>query len=94
MSLRSFLHTVNWFQVLIYDSRNLTLVICLHTVCSIWPIDTTLSGVSTPGQSGLGSNGNEELLHIPQISDSGTSPSDCFLSYLGHNFCQGALTFT
>ena len=33
-------------------SHNLTLIICLHTVCSIWPIDRTLSGATTLGQSG------------------------------------------
>ena len=26
---------------------------------SIWPIDRTLSGATTPGQSGSASNGNE-----------------------------------
>ena len=26
---------------------------------SIWPLDMTLSGATTPGQSGPGSNGNE-----------------------------------
>ena len=33
---------------------------------SIWPIDRTLSGVTTPGQSGPGSDGNEEVLRIPK----------------------------
>ena len=27
-----------------------------------------LTGITTPGQSGLGSNGNERVFHIPQIS--------------------------
>ena len=54
-----FLHTVKWFQILLYNSHNLTSVICLHTVCSIWPIDRTLSGATTLGQNGLESNGNE-----------------------------------
>ena len=35
---------------------------------SIWPPDKTLSGATTPGQSGPGSNGNEEVLYIPQSS--------------------------
>ena len=35
------------------------------TVCSIWPIYGTLSGAITPGQSGLGSNGNKGEFHIP-----------------------------
>ena len=49
---------------------------------SIWPIDRTLSGATTPAKSGPGSNGNEGVLRIPQSSSiSGTSPSDCFVSY-------------
>ena len=80
MSLSSFLHTVK----LLYNSHNLTSVICLHTVCSIWPIDKTLSGATNPGQSEPGSNGNEGVLHISQISKSGASPSDGFMSYPGH----------
>ena len=44
---------------------------------SIWPKDRTLSG-------GPGSNGNERLLCIPQSSSiTGTSPSDCLVSYPG-----------
>ena len=34
--------------------------------CSIWPIDKTLSGGTTSGQSKPGSDGNEEVLHIPK----------------------------
>ena len=56
MSLSSFLHTGKRFQVLLYNSHNLTSVICLHTVCSIWTTNRTLSGATTPGQSGPGSN--------------------------------------
>ena len=33
---------------------------------SIWPIDRTLSSATTAGQSGPGSDGNEEVLRIPQ----------------------------
>ena len=41
-----------------------------------------LSGVSTPGQSGPGSDGNKGALCIPQSSSlSGTSSSDCLVSY-------------
>ena len=32
---------------------------------SIWPIDMTLSGAPTLGQSGPGSDGNERVLCIP-----------------------------
>ena len=48
----------------------------------LWLIDRTLSGTTTLGQSGPGSNGNEEVLCIPQISSiTVASPSGCFLSY-------------
>ena len=56
------------------------------TFSSIQPIDRALSGATTPGQSGPGSNGNEGVLHIPQSSSTaGTSPSDCLVSYPGHS---------
>ena len=48
---------------------------------SIYPIDRTLSGATTPGQSGPGSNDNEEVLYISQSSSiTGTSPLNCFAS--------------
>ena len=48
----------------------------------IWPIGRALSGVTTPYQSGPGSNGNEGVLCIPQGSSiTGPSPSDCLVSY-------------
>ena len=53
---------------------------------SIWPIDRTLPGATTPGQSGPGSDGNQGVLCIPQSSSiTGTSPSDCLVSY--HLYC-------
>ena len=43
---------------------------------SIWPIDRTQSGAITQGQCGLGSDGNEWVLCIPQSSSiTGASPS-------------------
>ena len=42
---------------------------------SKWPIDKTLSGATTPGHSGPGSDGNKEVFRIPQNSSiTGTSP--------------------
>ena len=53
---------------------------------SIWPIDRTLSGATTPGKSGLGSDGNKEVLRVSQSSSiTGTSPSDCLVSYPEHS---------
>ena len=66
---------------------------------SIWPIDSALSDATTPRQSGTGSDDNEGELHIPQSSSiTGTSPSDCLLSYPGHSlggvylFYRGAVS--
>ena len=43
--------------------------------------------------SGPGSNGNEGVLHIPQSSRiTGTSPSDCLVSYPGLPLRGGGLT--
>ena len=53
---------------------------------SIWAIDKTLSGATTPGQSGPGSNVNEEVLCIPESSSiTRASPSDCLVLYLEHS---------
>ena len=68
MRLSSVLHTFKWFQVLLHNSHNLTSLICLCTVSSIWPINRTLSGATIPGQRGLGSNSNERgTPHSPNL---------------------------
>ena len=47
-----------------------------------WPIGRTKSGSTTPVKNGLGSNGNEGVLRIPQSSSiTGVSPSD-FLCHI------------
>ena len=62
------------FQILISNTNS---PICYSSLykkglnSSIWPIDETLTG-----QSGPGSNGHEGVLHIPQSSRTGASPSD------------------
>ena len=43
-----------------------------------------LSGAIKPDQSGLVSNGNEGVLHIPQTIWAGASPSDFLMLYPGH----------
>ena len=86
------MHTVKWFQVF-NNSHNINIShLFAHIVCSIWPIDSAQLGVTTPGQSGSGSNGNEGVLHIPQISKAGASPSDDLLSYPEHLLGGGSLT--
>ena len=51
------------------------------------------------GQSGPGNNGNEGVFHIPQSSSiTGTSPSDCLVSYPGDSLgrvlplCRGTVS--
>ena len=43
----------------------------------------TLTGTTTLGQSGPGSNGNEGVLRIPQSSRTGASPSHGLVSFPG-----------
>ena len=53
---------------------------------SIWTIDRTLSGATIPSQSGPWSDGNDGVLHIPQISSiTGASPADCLVLYPEHS---------
>ena len=54
---------------------------------SIWPIDRTLSGATTPGQSEPGSDGNERITQSFSITLA--LPSDSSVSYLGHSLAQG-----
>ena len=57
---------------------------------SIRPIDRTPSGATTPGQSRLGSVGNEGVFRIPQSSNiTRTSPSYCLVSYQGQSLGRG-----
>ena len=52
---------------------------------SILPIDRTLSGATTHDKHRRGSDGNEEVLCIPQRSSiTGASPSVCSVSYPEH----------
>ena len=50
-----------------------------------------LSGATTPGQSGPGSDGNKGVIRIPQSSSTaGTSPSDCLVSYPEYSLGGGS----
>ena len=53
---------------------------------TIWPIDRTLSGASTPGQNGPGSDSNKGVLDIPLSSSIiVVSRLDCLVSYPEHS---------
>ena len=54
---------------------------------SIWTIDRSLSDATTQGLSGSWSDGIKGVLYIPYNSSiTGTSLSDCFVSYTGHTW--------
>ena len=84
---------VQAIQILVYTQLNIktvlfqTIQFCIRTqFSSIWPLDRTLSGVTIPGQSEPGSDGNKGVLRIPQSSShTGALPSVCLVSYLGHS---------
>ena len=58
-------------------------------ISSIGPIDRTLSGAITPGQSEPGSDDNKGVIRISKSSSiTGASPSDS-LSYTGHPLGSG-----
>ena len=45
----------------------------------------TLSDATTPSQGEPGSDGNEEVFHIPKIFRTSATPSDCLASYPRHS---------
>ena len=57
---------------------------------SIWPIDRILTGTTSHGLSGPGSNDNEGVIHVPIRYMSGASPSDDLFSYLRHSVGEGS----
>ena len=59
---------------------NLPLVICLHLNIKLFYLT----------HSEPESNGNEGVLHIPQSSRTGTTPSNSLASYLGRSSERGA----
>ena len=57
---------------------------------SIWPIERTVPCDTNLSPSAPGNNGNDRSFCILRISSiTGTSPSDCLESYLGHSFGGG-----
>ena len=58
----------------------------IHGLVLFNPQIGPLSGATTPGESGSGSDGNEGVLHIPQsLNITRISSSDCLVSYPGHS---------
>ena len=51
------------------------------SISSIWLIDRTLLGATTPCQGGPGSNGIKRVLHVYLSFKAGSSPSDVLIIY-------------
>ena len=78
-----------WSKIFLLQAIQFSQTVLIQTIqfsismqfSSIQPIDRALSGATILGQSGPGSNGNEEVLRIPQSpSIIGTSPWFCVIS--------------
>ena len=90
------MHTVKWFQVLLLNTNS-----SIYTQIngseyskwlnsSIWPIEETLTDAPIPGESQLGSNGNEGVLHIPKSPRIEALSSDSLASYPGYSLGRGS----
>ena len=78
-----FVHTQSNVKTVIFQA--IQFIISTHFSC-IRAIDGTLSGATTAGQSGPGSDVNEGVVCILQSSHiTGASPIDCLVSYPGHS---------
>ena len=79
------------YHMIFPKADNLTVNINRNNTASRRPvrqrqIDRTLSGATTPGQSGPVSDGSEGVLCIPQsFNITGASPSDYLVSYQEHS---------
>ena len=79
LNYQTLLFLTIWFSV------NHLFTLSLNINTSIWPIDRTLLGTTNPAWNGLGSDGDEEVLRIPQRSSiTGASPSYGLMSYPRH----------
>ena len=80
--------------VCILNVKTVLFLAILLSICTqfsaIWTTDSTLSGTTTLGESGPGSNGNEWVLCIlPSTSIRGTSTSDYFVPYTVYSLGEG-----
>ena len=80
LKIPHFLYTVKRLQLLQCNTNNsIQYQSIFYSVkwsdVSIWRIDGTLLGITTPGKSGPWRIGNKGVLHIPQSYRSGTSAS-------------------
>ena len=77
------MQAIQFSQTILFQAIQFSIILQFS---SIWLIDRTLSGATTSGLSGPGSDGNEGVLRIPQSSSiTWASPSDCLISYPGHS---------
>ena len=76
-------HTLKEFQVLLLNTNNS--IKHKSFVCTQFKCQTVLSGATTPGQSGPGSNSNEGVFHISRSSRTEASSLDCLMSSTGYS---------
>ena len=89
-NLYVYLHTVKEFQVFARSTNNSiehqsfvgTELNC-SSVLFFWHSEETLTGTTTPGLGGPGSNVNKGLLPIPHFSKTGALPKDVVWSLYG-----------
>ena len=62
----------------LYDYKQFIINLCSWLKSSFWHLDEIISGSTIPGKSGPGSNGNEEILHIPQSFRKATKKGKLF----------------
>ena len=87
------IHTVKWFQVSLCITKNSI----LHKlfVCSQFKCKIVLFDLYRALSSGPGSNNNEGVIWIPQSSSiTGTSSSDCLMSYPGNSLKRHSVLYT
>ena len=81
------------YQTVLFQTNQFSIsylfVLSLNVKQFIWPKDRTVSGATTPNQSGPGSDGNEGVLCIPE-SITGTSALDCLVTYPEHSLVEGS----
>ena len=85
---RSFVYTQLNDQTFLFKKKLIYHLFALN-------LGRTLTGATTLGLIGAGSDGNEGALHTPiNWSITRSSPSDCLLSYAGHSLKAGSYSST
>ena len=87
-----FAHSEMVSSIAIKQSQFNTSHLFAHIVCSIQPIDRTLSGSTAPSQSGPGGKNEAMKGYSTFPSITRASSSDCLMSYQDTHLVVGSLT--